>query len=68
MTLNESSANQVGSKWGRHFGLSINKSPFSFAFAVSLIVQTMQGDLIVPAWGQFTNFIREIYEEVHLSY
>jgi aspartokinase-like uncharacterized kinase len=27
----------------------------------------MQGDLIVPAWGQFTNFIREIYEEVHLS-
>jgi hypothetical protein len=50
--------------------MNINQQITIFWFAVSLIVQTMQGDLIVPAWGQFTNFIREIYEEVrfHLSY
>ncbi|KAH7725993.1 glutaminase liver isoform [Aphelenchoides avenae] len=31
--------------------------------SLALISQTLQNDLIVPSWGQFTSRIREIYEQ-----
>uniref|UniRef100_A0A1I8BIG9 glutaminase n=1 Tax=Meloidogyne hapla TaxID=6305 RepID=A0A1I8BIG9_MELHA len=47
----------------KHWKLSKNDFKRVISESMSLIVQTIQGDLIVPAWGHFTKIIKEIYEE-----
>uniref|UniRef100_A0A915EFE4 glutaminase n=1 Tax=Ditylenchus dipsaci TaxID=166011 RepID=A0A915EFE4_9BILA len=49
------------SKDPRHW--KMNKEDFKKCIgeSLSLISQTLQNDLIVPSWGQFTQIIKEIY-------
>uniref|UniRef100_A0A915M7G3 glutaminase n=1 Tax=Meloidogyne javanica TaxID=6303 RepID=A0A915M7G3_MELJA len=47
----------------KHWKLSKNDFKRVISESMSLIVQTIQGDLIVPAWAHFTKIIKEIYEE-----
>uniref|UniRef100_A0A183CA45 glutaminase n=1 Tax=Globodera pallida TaxID=36090 RepID=A0A183CA45_GLOPA len=47
----------------KHWKMSHNDFTRVISESLSLIVQTLQNDLIVPAWAHFCSIIKEIYTE-----
>lgn len=48
----------------RHWKLRQDDFKLCIAESLSLISQTLQNDLIVPSWPEFTQIIKEIYLKV----
>lgn len=48
----------------KHWKLGKEEFKKCIAESLALISQTLQNDLVVPSWGQFTSRIQDIYEKV----
>lgn len=49
----------------RHWKLRRDDFKLCISESLSLISQTLQNDLIVPSWCEFTRIIKEIYVKVN---